>query len=257
MPQFAEWSVGLSVLGLLAGMLLLASLHFRRQCHRAAMHATVGQIEAGARTVEHALDELRGVRLSRELRVTLRTEALARYRRIGRLYPRYPAIRRRIADAEVALQAEGEPLPVGVGPIDGDAAFRRLDAALGQLMRLVGYQTTWQPIPADVRAIFHRELGERRAEVWARFHLVEAARQTVSGHPLRARTHLTTLMHGLRRNGPRTPFVNALYQEAEQALVDAGRGDPEPQSPAPVRRAGQGIAARPLPGSPSIPQAAG
>lgn len=227
MLQIAEWGVVLPVLGLLAGMLLLASLHFRRQTHRAALRVAVGPIEAGALGIVAALGALQGVRLSRELRVTLRAEVLARHRRIGRLYPRYPSIRRHIADAETALQAEGEPLRSGVGRIDDDASFQRLDAALGYLMRFLGHEKTLQPIAGDVRAIFHRELGERRAEVWARFHLVEAARHTASGRSMRARTHLTMLIHGLRRNSPRTPFVDALCREAEQALMGAGRGHPD------------------------------
>jgi hypothetical protein len=258
MLRIAEWGMAWPVLGLLAAMLLLASVHFRRQIHRTSMRAAVGHIDVGALTIVRALAELRGMRLSRELRVTLRAEVVARYRRIGRLVPRYPAIRQHIADAEAALQAEGEPLQSGVGRIDGDASFRRLDAALGQLMQIVGYQKTLQPIPADVRAIFYRELGERRAEVWGRFFLVEATRQAATGHPMRARTHLTTLMNGLRRNGPRTPFVNALYGEARQALLGLGRGHPEPVQPASARTAGRGIATRAtLSGPPAIPQTAG
>lgn len=78
---------------------------------------------------------------------------------------------------------------------------------------------TLQPIPRDVRAIFGRELGERRAEVATRFHLVQARRLEEAGSVSKARAHLTTLMQILHQRGPSTDFVRELYSEAEAALA--------------------------------------
>jgi hypothetical protein len=69
----------------------------------------------------------------------------------------------------------------------------------------------------------------------ARFHLVAARQLEQDGDLTKARAHLTTLMQRLRRMGPSTPFVKALYAEAEQALVDLGRRAFEKDAP-PVDR---------------------
>jgi len=111
----------------------------------------------------------------------------------------------------------------GVGTIDNEQQFRQRLAALDALLETVHYNALCQPLPRDVRMIFERELGERKAEVLARFHLVEARRLEAKGELTKGRTHLTTLMQRLRRQGPATEFVKALYAETEQALVELGR----------------------------------
>ena len=117
------------------------------------------------------------------------------------------------------LDAEGAPAQGGVGPIESEQEFRTTIAALDHLIALFGRGGTLQPVPADVCRIFRRELGERRAEVMSRFHLVEATRQDQRGNPTRARTHLMALVQVLRQHGPTTDFVRALYAEAESALL--------------------------------------
>jgi hypothetical protein len=112
---------------------------------------------------------------------------------------------------------------------------------------------TLQPVPADVRAIFRRELGERRAEVMSRFHLVASRRLETAGRTTRARAHLTTLLHVLRQRGPSTGFVRELYAEAASALSALGRrqrGEVEPTaSPASgLAASGAGVLARRLAG---------
>ena len=90
--------------------------------------------------------------------------------------------------------------------------------------------------------IFERELGERKAEVLARFHLVEAHRWQGLGDLSQSRSHLTMLMQKLSRQGPSTPFVKALYSEAEQAMFELNRKvfEPDDETEPEVAEAGHG-----------------
>ena len=232
MSVLDDWGVLLAVMGLVAAMLFLAAIHRRYQSHQAEVRSAVRRIENQLLATVGALDDLNGVPLSREIRVLLRADVLARYRRIARFHPRYPSIRQHIAEAETALHAQGEPLSSGVGVISDEQTFRRYARALEELVRVVRHGATLQPIPSDVRSIFNRELGERRAEVFARFHLVEARTLEKAGEISKGRAHLTTLMQLLCRTAPMTPFVQALYEEAEQALVALGRRAFEPDEAA-------------------------
>lgn len=227
MTSLEQWSVPLAVFGLLVATLLMAAVARRQQEHQARVTAAVRRIETGLQAIEQALGELRSVSLSRELRVTLRSDALARYRKIGRLQRRYPGIGDKIRDAEAALDAEHPGNGQGVGPFPSEQAFRRTIAALDTLIGVMNDAATLLPIPADVRKIFRRELGERRAEAMSRFHLVEAQRQQSSGSQTRARAHLSTLLQVLRNKGPSTDFVRELYAEAQHALgeLSATRGE--------------------------------
>jgi hypothetical protein len=234
----------LAVLGLLAATLLLAAINHRYQRYQAEVRAAVRRFEARLLQITEALAALGPVPLSRELRVLLRADVLARYQRIARLYRRYPDIRQRLAEAETALHAEGDLPGRNVGPIDSEQSFRRFTSSLDNLIDIIRHGALLQPVPRDVREIFVRELGERRAEVMARFHLVEARRLEQQGDLTKARAHLTTLMQRLRRLGPSTPFVQALYDEAEQALVALGRRAFETQ-PQPADGAEEAAAARP------------
>lgn len=217
--QLEQWGMPLAVVGMLLLMLFMASALNRYQAHQSRVHAAVRRLEAGVNDITGALSALRSVPLSRELRVTLRGEVLARYQKIRRLYRRYPSIVENISAAETALNAEGAQVAKGVGPIDSDAAFRTTIGALDILIETVSSGYTLQPIPRDVRTIFGRELGERRAEVASRFHLVQARRHEDSDSIGKARAHLTTLMQILRQRGPSTDFVRELYGEAEMALA--------------------------------------
>lgn len=222
MALLEDWGVPLAVVGLLLAMLFLASVLNRYQTHQAAVRGAVRRLEAGLLPIDSALEVLAGVPLSRELRVTLRGEVLARYQRIGRLYQRYPDIARRIREAEQALNAEGATTRSGVGPIDSEQAFRGIYQAMNNLIAVIEQGDTLQPIPRDVRVIFRRELGERLAEALSRFHLVAAQRLENEGDLIKARAHLTTLMQLLRRRCPSTAFVRELLSETEQMLMKLG-----------------------------------
>lgn len=227
MALLEQWGVPLAVLGMLLATVSMASLVNRYQAHQARIRDVVRGLESGMLRAEGALALLKGVPLSRELRVTLRRDILARQRRIRRLYPRYPGMAERIRRAESALSGEGAPLPGGVGPIESEEVFCRIQRALGDLIAVMDHGDTLEPIPRDVRVIFRRELGERRAEVLARYHLVAAHRHETRGNLARARAHLTTLMQLLRRRGPSTPFVRELIAEADATLVKLATGQHE------------------------------
>jgi hypothetical protein len=213
-----QWGVPLAVLGMLLLTLFMAAVVSRYQAYQADVRVAVRHLYAHAAELVAALAELGRVPLSRELRLTLRSEVLATYRKIRKLNRRCPGIAEEIRKAEYALNAEGAPLAGGVGPMESEQAFHKIIAALDCLISNLGRGGTLQAVPADVRAIFCRELGERRAEAMSRHHLVEAKHHERSGNTTRARTHLMALMQALRQRGPSTEFVRELYAEAESAL---------------------------------------
>ena len=218
MTLVEQWGVPLAVVGMLLATLFMAAVVSRYQAHQAVVRANIRRLESGLETLSTALEDLRRVPLSRELRQTLRGDILARNQKIRRLYRRYPEIVARIQAAEAALGAEGATANSGVGPIENEQMFRRIVAALDNLISVMVQGGTLRAIPGDVRVIFRRELGERRAEVMSRFHLVQSKRYENDGNWSKARVHLTTLLQVLRRRGPGTEFVRELYAEAESAL---------------------------------------
>ena len=222
MTGLEQWGVPLTVLGMLLLTLLMAAILKRYQAYQADVRATVRHLDARVAELVAALGELGNVPLSRELRLTLRSEVLARYRKIRKLYRRYPGIGDQIAMAERALNAEGTSAGGGVGPMEDERVFRKTIAALDCLLHILGSGGLIQQVPKDVRAIFRRELGERRAEAMSRHHLVEAKRHESRGSSMRARTHLMTLIQVLRQRGPSTDFVRELYAQAEVALSGLG-----------------------------------
>lgn len=217
MPE--HWGVPLAVLAMLSGMRFAATLYHRYQARQAGLRTAIRRLEFAVAALAGPLDALRTVPLSRELRVMLRAEILTCYQRIHRIYRRYPAIGDRLQAAEAALNAEGAAASEGVGPIEDEQALQRVLSALDRLSEWLNRGTALRPIPQDVRAIFRRELGERRAEVLCRFHLVAAKRDEEAGRIGRARGHFTALVQVLRRRGPRTEFVGELLSQAESAYV--------------------------------------
>ena len=225
MAIIEQWGVPLAVAGMLLATLLMSALVKRYQEHQVLVRARLQRLGHSVHALEQALDVLRTVPLSREMRVLLRGELLARLQRMARLSRRYPGIRQRIGEAETALNAEGAPNAAGVGPIDDEPMFRRIVHAIDELTEVFAFGDTLQRVPPDVREIFRRELGGRRAEVHARFHLVQSVKRRKTGDTSRARAHLTTLLHVLRRRGPSTDFVRELYAEAEAALTSLSQSE--------------------------------
>ena len=103
-------------------------------------------------------------------------------------------------------------------------AFSDIHGALDDLTAMMVDGGTLQTVAPDVRAIFRRELAERRAEAFARYHLVQARRFENAADWVRARSHLTRLMNELRNAARSTEFVRGLYTEAQAASVALGSG---------------------------------
>lgn len=219
MAVIEQWGMPLAVLALVMATLLMASVVKKHQAHQATIRAAVRKHEKALLELEGALRDLAPVPLSRALRVAMRAEILARMQRIRSLYRRYPGISERIVAAEMAVASETAPVADSVGPIETEQAFRTLLKAIDDIGERIRLGALLQPIPQDVRGVFQRELGERRAEAVARFHLVQSGRHEAEGDITRARAHLTTLMQVLRNKGPSTDFVRELYAEAESALA--------------------------------------
>ncbi|MCB1772730.1 MAG: hypothetical protein KDI88_03875, partial [Gammaproteobacteria bacterium] len=174
MAVIEQWGVPLAVLALVVATLLMASIVKKQQVHQATVRAAVRKHEKALLEMEGALRELAPVPLSRALRVAMRAEILARTQRIRSLYRRYPGIAERVAAAEAAVASETEPVADSVGPIETEQAFRTLLRAFDDISERIRLGALLQPLPQDVRGVFQRELGERRAEAAARFHLVQS-----------------------------------------------------------------------------------
>ena len=213
-----------AVLGMLLSMLSMAAILNRYQAHQALVHASVRRLESHARRISAALAALSGVPLSRELRIILHNDMVACYQKMRRLYRRYPGIDGKIEGAQRVANTQGAPATGGVGPIDNEQVLRQIIGALDDLTALMVGGGTLQTLAPDVRAIFRRELAERRAEAFARFHLVQARRFENAADWVRARSHLTRLMNELRNAGRSTDFVRGLYTEAQTAFVALGSG---------------------------------
>lgn len=213
-----DMAMPLAVLAMVVGTLVMAAIVRQHQQHRARIGIAIRRYEAGAREIDAALARLRDVPLSHELRTLFRGEVYARYRRIQRLFRRYPGIQQRVSDAESQIGVQGPTPAGGVGPVENEDALRELLAAIDGLASFLRDGALVQGVPADVRQVLCRELGERRAEVIARYHLVRSRQREQENDLARARGHLTTLMQILRNRGPSTEFVRSLYHESEDAL---------------------------------------
>lgn len=126
-----------------------------------------------------------------------------------------------------------------------EQAFRQVTHALDNLIHIIDSGETLRPVPRDVRQIFRRELGERRAEANARYYIVQSEACRRNGDSVRARAHLTTLLQVLKRRGPSTDFVRELYVEAERLLDELlGRNTP-PRATSPAEEDVDGVSVMP------------
>jgi hypothetical protein len=222
-----QWRMPMAVLGLVLCTLLASAFLKHYQEYKSYQRARVRRIANTLKMVEQALAELKVIPLSQPLRTALRGEVYKRYKLLGKLHRRYPDIERRVNEARSRLNGEGAGTASSVPPIEDEQQFRRL---IGAFDGLTGYLQTAgsaNSLSAEQRRAFAYELRERRAEVAARFHIVQAHRLRERGDMRRARQHLHTLMITLHRRGPNNDFVRALYHEATElhtAFVLEGRG---------------------------------
>lgn len=214
----AEWMMSLTVLGLVVALLVAASFVRRYQQYKAEQRSTVRRIASAIPLIETALKDLSSVPLSRDLRTSLRADVFNRYRTIRQVHSRYPDIDQRMREAKSRLDNEGPDSGGTVPAIEDEQKYQTLIRAVD---RLVEFFERGGPISGqrvEQRLLLLQQLKERRAEIMARFHVVQASRLKTQGDVTHARQHLQTLIGTLRNRGPNTDFVRELYLEAEKLL---------------------------------------
>jgi len=221
--QASNWLMPAVVLGLIVGLLMAAALVRRYQQHKAQQRVMVRRIASLILLIEHALTALSTVPLARDLRVSLRREILQGYQRIQKVHPRYPHIGQRVHEAQARLDSEGPDSTGSVPPIGDEEQYSRLLSAVDQLLDHLKVAGLAPDSSAKQRALFAQHLGERRAEIMARYHIVQAHRCEERRDVRKARQHLQTLLSVLQRRGPNTDFVRELFHEAEQMQSNLGR----------------------------------
>jgi len=222
--QSSNWLMPAVVLGMIASLLIAASLVRRYQQYKAHQRATMRRIASFLPVIEESLAQLASVPLARDLRVMLRGDVLRRLQRIRKLNSQYPRIEERIREAQVRLDREGPDTGGSVPPIKDEQHFRQLLYAVDSLDDYLERGAAIGGMPVSQRKNLLCQLRERRAEIMARFHVVQANRCQEQGDLRKASQHLKTLTDQLRNRGPNTDFVRELFLEAQQLQAGLGRG---------------------------------
>lgn len=207
-----EWKMAVVVLGLVLALLLASSLVQRYQRYKAEQRARLRRVLATIASIEGAMEKLKILPLSREVRVMLRGEVLDRFKLVRRIHRAYPDLEQRLQQARSRMDSEGPDSGGSVPPVQDQQQFQALQGALGELIDFLGRAGKG----ARQKENLLRELKERNAEVLASFHIVQASRAREQGDTRLALRHLHSLMEQLSTRGPNTVFVRQLYQEAEK-----------------------------------------
>ncbi len=223
--NLSEWQMPMAVLGLLLALLLSAGLVNRYQQYRATQRALLRALLIRVQGLEQALAVLGQIPLGRALRSALRSHVVQLYRQIRAIHRGYPGIDSLLESASAKVQADGGAIEGSVPAIDDEAQYRLLISAIDRLLDDIGRI----PVPVQQQQQWRRELLERRAEILARYHIVQAHRQHRNGRRQDAIARLQYLSGELRRRGPDTAFVRALHEEAEALCQRLLQGKaPEP-----------------------------
>lgn len=233
--QSSDWLMPAVVLGMIASLLIAASLVRRYQQYKAHQRATLRRVASFVPVIEESLTQLASVPLARDLRVMLRGDVLRRLQSIRKVHARYPRIDERIREAQVRLDSEGPDTRGSVPPIKDERHFRQLLSAIDSVGDYLERGGVMGGMPATQRDSLLCQLRERRAEVMARFHIVQANRCQEQGDVRKAGQHLKILIEQLRSRGPNTDFVRELFLEAQQLQARLGHGgfavDPVQEAP--------------------------
>lgn len=223
-----QWQMLVSVLVLVACLMFAAAVVRRYQEFKAKQRAMVRRLVTVAAQIETALDELQGVPTSKELRSLFRDEVLQRLQRAQQTHAGLEGIEERIAAAAERLRAEGPPMETRIMPIEQKPELTRMHKGIDTLAQFLGKGTMLNPPPTDQRDQFVRELLERRAEAFARYHLAEAENLHRREHTAQGRQHLQALIEHLQERGPNTDFVRDLHRQAMELYQEysgvPGRG---------------------------------
>lgn len=214
----ADWQLPLAVLGLVGLTLFLTALVGRYQAHMADVRAALRRQYAQIGVLQGALTALGDVALAREMRIFLWREVEGRGQIIRRMHPAATGISALIADAGHQAEVQGPVAAVSVPAVPDEVALKRVLMHMDALAEyLDARRFVAKTVPGGLDN-WRIELGERRAEVLTRYHLVAAERFYADGNRRDARSHLNHLVTVLRQRGPNTDFVRALYAEAETQL---------------------------------------
>lgn len=234
-----EWMMAVVVLGLVLALLLASTVVQSYQRYKAEQRARLRRTLSTIGLVENALEKLRTVPLSKELRLLLRGDVYDRFKLVRKIHPGYPGLGQLLQQARSRLDSEPSDMAASVPPVQDQEQFMSLKQALDELIDYLGRGVAGKGQAAKQREQMLRELKERNAEVLASFHIVQASRSREQGDTRLALRHLHTLMEQLGTRGPNTEFVRQLYLEAEnlhhEYMVshdDAGIAEPEPETAA-------------------------
>jgi hypothetical protein len=221
-----EWQMPGVVLGLVLALLLASALVRRYQEHKAYQRARLRAVLMRIGELEQALAQLEKVPLSEPLRQALYDYLHREYLTVSRLNRSYPDIQARLE--QTAQQVATTPGASGgrVPAVEDSGAFQRLLEALDVLAKLLAHSGPYLKEARRHLPGWRQEVGERRAELMARFYIVRAHREEARGNMGEARQLLHGLLEQLHQRGPDTPFVRELYQEAEGLFQRVTRGLP-------------------------------
>lgn len=218
----AEWQMPLAVLGLLVGLLFAASVVSKYQAYKAQQRATVKRIGTAIPIIEDALAGLHGVPLSQSLRTVLRNDVYQRYLAIGQTVSSYPNLSALLSQSKARLESEPASQGASVGPVEDEQQRAKWLSAVGGLLAYLERGGPITHLRTDDRLLLMQELKERRAEINARFYIVQSHRAEEAGDKAQARKLLSSLMRMLKEQGPNTDFVRALYAEVETLYAAVG-----------------------------------
>jgi hypothetical protein len=214
------------VLGLLLGLLAAAVVVRRYQEYKAYQRARLRALVAQSASLERALEQLARIPLSQPLRSALRDCLAREYVAIGKLHKTYPDIRRLIDQSRLRIDQDGGATSGHIPAIGDHAEYLRLLGAIGQVIDLLSSRGATLRNGSRNRSDWMREVRERRAEISARFFIVQAHRAFIPDNRKQSLVLLRTLIEQLYQHGPNTPFVHELIREAQAMYGRAVRGLP-------------------------------
>jgi len=222
-----QWFIPLTIIGLLLLLLFMASLVSKYQNHRANLRAVVRRVGAAIPLIEEALEHLSTVPLSQPLRLMLRGDIYSRLKAIRGVCKSYPNIVERLEEAKLRVDREGAATAKSVPPIKDERHLQNLIRSVDNLVDFIEQGGPMNHQRTDLRVAFRDELTERRAEILARYHMVQASRYQQANNINTARNHLNTLLRVLEERGPNTEFVRELHGQATKMIreVNATKQD--------------------------------
>ena len=226
MPIPSNWQMPAVVLGLLLGLLVSASLVRHYQEYKAYQRARLRALVEQSGRLEQALGQLARIPLSQPLRSALRDYLARQYAAIAKVHKAYPDIQKLIDASRLRIGNDGGATNGHVPAIADRGEYTRMLTAMDQVIDMLFTRGTRLREAATHLAGWKREVLERRAEINARFYIVQAHRAHARGDKREVFSLLRTLLEQLQQRGPDTEFVRSLYQEADAMYGREAKGQP-------------------------------